>query len=240
MPNNETIVVGDWLEDKGFDLLSIMDPIDWPNSLTESFVSLGIDIPSLCRIVLIGSAGSRLWKIVREEHWQDRDPIDRYAIRITEELVARKWKGKTIRWLYPGSDPIPLQRLCRFAGWSHPSLLGLDIHPNFGTWFACRAAFIIESAIECTTRSETVSPCDTCVDKPCQAECPSGAVREKHQFGLDKCGSYRVTEKSLCCHRCVSRMICPIGSAWRYSDDQLDYHGALSLKSIQRIYLRNN
>ncbi len=236
MQNNDTIVVANWLRDKGFDLLAIMDPMKWSSTLTQVFASLNINIPGDSRVVLIGSAGPRLWDIVSNDYWQKQDPIDQYSIRSAEELVDRMWKGESIQWLYPGPKPVPLQRLSRFAGWSHQSLLGLDIHPTFGTWFACRAAFIIELPIPCTPRLETSSPCDDCLDKPCRTQCPSGAVRERNNFGLSECGSYRVADESRCSHQCIARLSCPAGSKWRYADDQLAYHGALSLAAIKSLY----
>ena len=238
MQNNEAIVVADWLRDKGFDLLAIMDPMKWSAELTEAFAAMQVVIPAEGRLVLVGSAGPRLWHIVRTDCWQKQDPIDRYSIQSVEQLVSLMWNGEPIQWLYPGAKPIPLQRLSRAAGWSQQSLLGLDIHPTFGTWFACRAAFFIRLPITCTTRPEASSPCANCEDKPCLRQCPPGAVRAGGQFGLSECGSYRVRGGSECSHRCISRLSCPVGLEWRYSDDQLAYHGALSLAVIKTTYVK--
>ena len=227
--------VENWLRIRGFDLFAVMDPARWPEPLRESFRTLDINLPMDARIVLLGSVGRTLWEIVRRDHWQDSDPIDRYSIRIVEELRELHWHGQKIEWLHPGPCPIPIQRLCRQAGWSHPSLLGLDIHAQFGTWFACRAVIVVSRSIECTPRESSRSPCESCVEKPCRSHCPSGAVTDIEAFGLMACGSYRLAKESNCAHLCLSRLACPIGTSQRYSDVQLDYHGALSLTSLQAV-----
>jgi epoxyqueuosine reductase len=231
--DSETILVEDQLRRKGFNLFSIMDPSQWSLDLRNSFESLDIDLPTDSRLILLGAGGPAFWEIVHDRHWQKKDPIDRYTICAVEKLVDTEWGGKSIDWLYPGPKPIPLQRLCRYAGWSHPSLLGLDIHPIFGTWFACRAAFIIKIPLKCTPSKRNPSPCDACLDKPCQGRCPAGAVRDRSEFGVEECGSHRVTDQSSCAHRCLSRSACPIGVSWHYSNEQLDYHGSISLASIK-------
>ena len=227
--------VENWLRIRGFDLFAVMDPARWPEPLRESFRTLDINLPMGTRIVLLGSVGRTLWEIVRRDHWQDSDPIDRYSIRIVEELRKLHWHGEKIEWLHPGPCPIPIQRLCRQAGWSHPSLLGLDIHAKFGTWFACRAVIVVSRSIECTPRESSRSPCESCLEKPCRSHCPSGAVTDIEAFGLMACGSYRLAKESNCAHLCLSRLACPIGTSQRYSDVQLDYHGALSLTSLQAV-----
>ena len=233
--DSENKRVENWLRIRGFDLFAVMDPARWPEPLRESFRTLDINLPMGTRIVLLGSVGRTLWEIVRRDHWQDSDPIDRYSIRIVEELRELHWHGQKIEWLHPGPCPIPIQRLCRQAGWSHPSLLGLDIHAQFGTWFACRAVIVVSRSIECTPRESSRSPCESCVEKPCRSHCPSGAVTDIEAFGLMACGSYRLAKESNCAHLCLSRLACPIGTSQRYSDVQLDYHGALSLTSLQAV-----
>ena len=233
--DSENKRVENWLRIRGFDLFAVMDPARWPEPLRESFRTLDINLPMGTRIVLLGSVGRTLWEIVRRDHWQDSDPIDRYSISTVEELGKLHWHSPKIEWLHPGPCPIPIQRLCRQAGWSHPSLLGLDIHAQFGTWFACRAVIVVSRSIECTSRESSRSPCESCVEKPCRSHCPSGAVTDIGTFGLMACGSYRLAKESNCAHLCLSRLACPIGTSQRYSDAQLDYHGALSLASLQAI-----
>jgi len=173
--DSENKKVENWLRIRGFDLFAVMDP--------ARFRTLDINLPMGTRIVLLGSVGRTLWEIVRRDHWQDSDPIDRYSIRIVEELRKLHWHGQKIEWLHPGPCPIPIQRLCRQAGWSHPSLLGLDIHAQFGTWFACRAVIVVSRSIECTPRESSRSPCESCLEKPCRSHCPSGAVTDIEAFG---------------------------------------------------------
>ena len=130
---------------------------------------------------------------------------------------------------------IPLQQLCRLAGWSHSSPLGLDIHPHFGTWFACRAAFLIQAPLEPTSIEGGASPCEDCSDKPCRSACPADAVQPGKTFSLDACVGHRLQPQSSCASQCLARSVCPAGAGWRYTEEQIRYHGQQSLASLRRI-----
>ena len=84
--HSENRRIESWLRIRGFDLFAVMDPARWPESLREPFRTLDIILPAGVRIVLLGSAGPALWEIVRRNHWQDSDPIDRYSISTVEQL----------------------------------------------------------------------------------------------------------------------------------------------------------
>ena len=53
-------------------------------------------------------------------------------------------------------------------------------------------------------------------------------------FALDKCVHYRREPASRCRHTCVARISCPVGSAHRYSDEQLAHSYSISLQAIER------
>ncbi|GIS88980.1 MAG: hypothetical protein CM1200mP18_16900 [Gammaproteobacteria bacterium] len=59
--------------------------------------------------------------------------------------------GIRVLGMYTGGSPlsrataIALQKLGKFAGWSHPSPIGIDLHPRYGPWFAFRAVFLINT-----------------------------------------------------------------------------------------------
>ena len=100
--DSENRRIENWLHVRGFDLFAVMDPARWPKQLKESFRALDIVLPAGVRIVLLGSAGPALWEIVRRNHWQDSDPIDRYSISTVEQLGKLHWQDQSIKWLHPG------------------------------------------------------------------------------------------------------------------------------------------
>ena len=230
----ETNTARDWLEARGFGLFSVMDPADWSDDIGRSLQKHGIVIQRGTRVVLVGAAGKVLWKHTREKSWGGKHPIDRYSVAVVQELASVCWGIRDVEVLYPGTKVIPLQQLCRLAGWSHSSPLGLDIHPHFGTWFACRAAFLVQAHLQLTPVEVRSPPCEDCLDQPCQSACPAGAVHQGTAFSLDTCAGYRLQSKSPCVYQCFARFACPVGAEWRYTEEQLKYHGERSLVSLRR------
>ena len=216
-----------------------MNPSHWPETLRQSFLDLDIFISADSRIVLVGSAGPKLWKLLTEDELRRPDPIDTYAEQTIQQAVQLYWNRVAIEWLYPGTKMIPLQRLCREAGWSHASPLGLDIHHEYGTWFACRGVLIVDEPVtsSCVTTSER--PCDSCSEKPCRTQCPVSAVNEHDDFNLTACIQYRTMPESRCADKCVARLSCPAGETWQYGEQQTRYHGRLSLEAIKRFNMES-
>ena len=75
-------------------------------------------------------------------------------------------------------------------------------------------------------------PCDTCEDKPCIAVCPAKALNQG-DLNLPACLDYRLESHSRCKSQCLSRIICPIAKEHRYSQEQINYHYAISMKMIE-------
>ena len=197
--NNIAFAEGEqWLEDRGFNLRVVVDPCTFPETLASVWDKTDIPRTPSERLVLLGMGGSGLWEWMNAQGLPDRDPFDETSRRAVVEVSERFWGDCSPKILYPGEALIPLQQLGRFAGWSVPSPLGLDISPVYGPWFAFRAAFLTRSALPLTDISPPTSPCDTCRDTPCIQACPVGAVKREEALDRERCLEQRFADQTGC------------------------------------------
>ncbi len=221
-----------WLEDRGFNLRAVVDPSTFPEDLAAVWDRTGIPRTPSERLVLLGMGGPGLWEWMNVQGLSEPNPFDEISRRTVVEVSERFWGDRNPKILYPGEALIPLQQVGRFAGWSVPSPLGLDISPVYGPWFAFRAAFLTRSPLPLMDILPAASPCDTCQDMPCIQACPVGAVQREEALDRERCLKRRFADEGGCGIQCYSRLGCPIGIKWRYSQRQLHYHGNRSLQSL--------
>jgi methylmalonic aciduria homocystinuria type C protein len=136
-------------------------------------------------------------------------PLDQYTERVIERLSAtlpgaRSWFGHR---QYDGRF-LPLQRLAAATGLGALAPNHLVIHPVYGPWFALRAVIVCQGDAP-TTR---VRP-RTCA---CDAACEAAFSVALSAGGPDAWRTWLAV-----------RDACPVGRAYRYSDDQIRYHYAL-------------
>jgi epoxyqueuosine reductase QueG len=162
------------------------------------------------------------------------NPLDRFTARIVaglaEEALAPLGVAHAVHFPFlqiasAGRAPIiPFQRLGRAAGLGGPGPLGLQIHPDYGPWWAYRALIVIDREL-----APLPPPGDGCADcpAPCVAACPAGAVR-RAGFDVPSCHARRLSAEP-CRLSCAARIACVRGPQHRYSDRQLAFHMAASL-----------
>ena len=225
-----------WLDARGFNLQAVLDCASFPDALAQAWHDCGIIAAPEERLVLLGMAGPGLWQWIRSQNRTGDELFDFASEEATAQVCEQFWGAAQPRLLYPGSIPIPLQQLGRWAGWASPSPLGLDISPLYGPWFAYRAAFLVDAPLAFTKihPGGTLTPCAGCASQPCVRACPAGAVHASRPFKVKPCLTQRLADTAGCGVSCASRLACPVGAAWRYSDEQLHYHGQRSLASLAR------
>ena len=157
-----------------------------------------------------------------------RDPLDRYTARVVVAAVSAALADTGVRHAisHPFAvDPvIPFQRLGRAAGLGAPGPLALQIHPEFGPWWAYRALVVLDLRLPAAVR-----PGDACAGcpAPCVAACPAGAVAAGG-FDVQACHTRRLSAPA--CHEsCSARLACIRGPEHRYEDRQLAFHMRASM-----------
>jgi epoxyqueuosine reductase QueG len=156
------------------------------------------------------------------------NPLDRYTARVVSAAAraALAPLGVAHAAAFPfGAHPlIPFQRLGRAAGLGGPGPLGLQIHPEFGPWWAYRGLGVVARPLPAAP-----GPGDGCAgcDAPCVAACPARAVA-RGGFDVAACHARRLVAEP-CRLSCDARIACVLGPAHRYRDVELAFHMRASL-----------
>ena len=194
------------------------------------------------QLILLGHGGKRLWECVQAAGGAGGDPIDDYCARVVADWFAAELPGRRYRIVYPGSAPVPLQRLGTLAGWHHPTPFMVGIDDEWGTWWAYRAVVLADTdfaaispvapgASSCLSGRD--NPCAACRERPCIAACPAGALVDG-AFMLQRCLAWRRQTDSSCAFTCLARSACPVGQEHRYDAAQMRHSCAASLRVIGR------
>lgn len=188
-------------------------------------------LASFSTVLVFAHAGTRFWRNL--PHKNGTDPLDDHAVQLVSDWLDSSGV-QDYRLLYPSTDvAFDLRELGRCLGWHHDSPLGIGLHPIFGTWFAYRVVVAANLELEPEALSGVEAPCMTCADQPCVAACPANAVSSKAAFDLDACSAFRLRPGSVCATRCLAREACPVGTMYRYDEDQVEYHYAHSLDALK-------
>ncbi len=226
------------LAEAGLNLYAVLDCATLPKKIAAMMLETAVPLHNYSRLVMLGHGGRQLWEAMTADDWKIADPIDNYSIRIANLFAKQTLPSFNNLFLFPNQDYlIPLQQLGELAGWCHPSPLGLGISPQFGVWYAYRAAFLTSAPLPIASFPMETSPCTPCQMKPCISTCPAEAVVNIDQFNLTNCAEHRIAMKSTCADRCLARMACPIAPEHQYSLEQINYHYQHSLDSIKNYIL---
>lgn len=222
-----------FLAENGLNLFAVLDcnalPADVRAPMSES-----IRLSDYSRLVIIGNAGARFWHALQSAGPSPDDPIDSFSSDTTQLFCSRYLRDAACEMIYPGSFPIPLQRIGALLGWGEVSPLGIGISNEYGLWFAYRAAFFTTAELPLSEKSRGAMACDNCLDKPCISHCPASAVNAGAPFDISTCIDFRLSENSPCVNRCLARQACPVGVEYRYPEEMVQYIYEYSINSIRR------
>lgn len=215
--------------------------------LTDSVPDLELS-GSWRHLLLVGSAGADLWSAMPSQYFTRSNPVDEYSVDCIENCLGNHLPPGKWSILFPearensrSANIVPLQKLGAEAGWHHASPLGIGINATHGLWFAYRAVVAIDADVigSSERRKESESPCLSCETKPCLSHCPAGALAITRQPDLNACVKHRTAEQSSCASTCLARLACPVGTAFKYPEQQTAYFYNRSLASAKR-WIDNN
>ena len=186
------------------------------------------------QLILLGHGGKRLWECVQAAGSAGGDPVDDYCARVVADWFSTELPGHRYRIVYPGSAPVPLQRIGALAGWHHPTPFMGGIDREWGPWWAYRAVVQADTGFCPSPAVDRGSPCTSCQARPCVTACPAAAM-DGGRFALEQCIAYRMRDDSKCIHACLARIACPVGGEHRYDDEQLRHAYSISLRTLRQI-----
>ncbi len=224
----------DLLDEQGLNMQAVFKLSALPEDVAAA-ISQGVpDFSRFSQLILIGHGGQSMWEQVQQSHRKTEEhPIDVFSVDMVRRFFAEAMPDASYEIIFPASQRIvPLQRLGELAGWHHASPFRVGINGQWGSWFAYRAAILADTSLKTTEPWTQPSPCEQCEAKPCLAACPA-ADHGCGDISLQGCIDYRLRDDSRCKEQCHSRLACPVGMEHRYSMEQVNYHYALSMKTIE-------
>ena len=81
----------EWLKDRGFNLLQVLDTARLTEELVESLIELGVEIRKSPRLVLLGMGGPDLWNRVKNDLGNSPDPFDDDAVSSVHTAALEFW-----------------------------------------------------------------------------------------------------------------------------------------------------
>jgi len=218
-----------FLHGQGFNLVSLLST----TALARDLPEFAVDRNRFGSILLVGSAGPGLWEQLGKSNLRDHaNPVDAYTERTMAAFCenylvttgSRDSMDYLVAWPNEMQREVPVMGLGSYAGWQHPSPLGLGLHPVHGLWFAYRAVLFLGPQWPEQKLAPSKNPCDSCEGKPCVEACPVGALGGTAGPDLVSCFEERQRPWAACGKLCLARTACPIGSASRYSSPQVEHH----------------
>lgn len=215
---------------------------NWTDTLYAEAESIGLNLVGVAdgrdyqhlldgcqRAIVFANGGTKLWDCFIDDLRQHpqhlsahQHPLDDFVGRWIAQVDPMLDGAR--RWVQCADETdvfIDFRPLAKAAGLGFPSPVGLLIHPVYGLWVSLRAVLLTTEEIPITVDVSS-NPCSTCIEKPCVAACPAGAVTESG-WSVQRCAAFHQSHTD-CATTCHSRLQCPVGSEYRHCSLQHTYH----------------
>lgn len=179
-------------------------------------------------VILIGNAGTSMFERFKRERRSSARSLDGWCRQAIGELAVELGA----RAVFPFDEPaLPFLTWARLSGVSHRSPLGLNIHADFGLWHAYRGALLFPAAFDIPPLRSR-SPCETCAGRPCLSACPVKAFNGA-AYDVEVCVDHISSGSGSECMSggCLARRACPVGRAYEYASEQMQFHMTAFRKS---------
>ena len=173
---------------------------------------------------MVGNAGPQMWQAFAGSFdISQQDPMDTWTRRVVDP-IASAFKAQAL-FPFDGPPYHPFQQWAQRAEPVSPSPIRALIHPIDGLWHAYRAALIFNLRVDMPTIEKTLSPCESCIDKPCLTACPVEAFRLNY-YNVPACVDHLNTIAPTECglRGCLARHTCPVGQNYVYEPKHAQFH----------------
>jgi methylmalonic aciduria homocystinuria type C protein len=146
------------------------------------------------------------------------NPLDAYVTAHLERAIRLATSARHSIVLAHSTvpRPFPIQRLAEHAGLAGLAPCHLAIHPEFGLWWALRAAVVVDRDGPAELPQPAARPCDGC-SAPCVTALEQALAVTPAPLGRSSIRAHADAWIRV-------RTICPVAPAARYGDAQLRYH----------------
>ena len=225
----------EYLNNCGLNIQSVFNIKDLPVHSLDALDQYNSNTHKFKQLILIGHLGQNLWQSLHKKTAYTEHPIDDHTVKSIDQYFNTYYAENCYEVIYPGDVVIGLQQLGIEAGWHNASPFKVGINEQWGSWFAYRAVILTDTNFETTDKINRKSPCPSCTSKICISSCPASAL-DNSEFNFDACIEYRKGSSSRCKNTCLARVSCPVGHEYKYSDEQINYHYCVSMKTIEALY----
>jgi len=220
------------LNEKGLNLQAVFNINELPEEIIKHLKTEHSTLEDYQQLILIGHGGNFLWQSMQQYPSGSTNPIDEYSIKTVNKWFTVNYPENNAKLIYPGKYTIALQTLGTLAGWHHVSPFMVGINTEWGSWYAYRAVLLTDTRFKVTQAIKSSSPCSACENKVCIEHCPPNACKSG-SLNMDACIDYRKSKGSKCRETCLARINCPVASEHSYSEQQINYHYSVSMKTIE-------
>jgi len=213
----------------GLNLQAIFNIEDLPQGILKN------NNDNYTQLFLYAHGGKKMWQALKQTDINSENPVDDFSMQLVTNYFRSEYPNNKFTIMYPGVETIGLRALGELAGWHHDSPFRIGINKDWGSWFAYRAVVLADTNLETSKKVESESPCHGCIENLCISACPANAMKDGI-LSLDSCIQYRKQANSQCKKTCLSRIACPVAPQHRYTEEQINYHYSVSMKTIDEFY----